>query len=109
MRLGAKQFAHRGRDFAAFQIFQRAAEARQVFRGQIDAAHFEIGADIANNIRQLKGDAELLGEFGRGAIFETEYVQTGESNGAGYAVAVFAKAFERGVARLGEVHLRARN
>ena len=34
-------------------------------------------------------------------------MQAGESYGAGHAVAIFAQALKRGVARFGEVHLRA--
>ena len=50
--LEAKQFAHVCGDDAARQILGRAAESRQIFLGQIDAAERQIAPDITQDIGQ---------------------------------------------------------
>src|SRR6202044_887868 len=67
----------------------------------------QIGGDVAQDICELEGDAEFFREVRRFRIVEFENVQASETDGAGYAIAIFAEAAEGGVARLGEIHFYA--
>ena len=50
--------------------------------------------DIANDVGELKGEAELFGEIEGARIAEAEDVRAGEADRAGDAIAIFAQAIE---------------
>jgi len=83
------------------QIAFGAAEPIEIFLRQIDAAHFEVSFHVANNIRQLKCQAQPFGEIGIARIAKTENVQARESHGSRYAIAILGKLVERRVSRNG--------
>ena len=82
------------RDRAA-QFFRAAAEAIQIFLRQINAAHLVIAAHVANDIGQLKREAQPFGQIGRFRIAESKNVQARQPHGPGHAIAIFRKAVER--------------
>ena len=47
------------------QVFGAAVKTLEVFLRDIDAAHFEITAHVANNVRQLEGKTHSLRQVGR--------------------------------------------
>ena len=53
--------------------------------------------DVANDIRQLKRQAQFFRQFQRARIAETENVRARQANRAGHAVTIFAQALERRV------------
>ena len=83
------------------QIAFGAAEPIEIFLRQIDAAHFEVSFHVANNIRQLKCQAQPFGEIGIARIAKTENVQARESHGSRYAIAILGKLVERRISRDG--------
>jgi len=91
------------------EIGSAAAELRQVFLGQIDAAHFKIGSNVANDVGQLKREAKPFGEIGVARVAKTKDMQAGEPDGAGNSVAILGKLVEGRVGADGEVHLGAEN
>ena len=81
------------------QIVLGAPEPLEIFLRQIDAAHFEIGSHVANDIRQLKREAQPFGEIGIARVAKTEDVQAGEPHRSRHAVAVLRKLVESRVGR----------
>src|SRR5579871_3402397 len=53
-----QQRSQPGRNRPVRQRFAPDAELREVLGGQIDATHFVILRNVANNVRELEGDAE---------------------------------------------------
>ena len=68
----AQQFADAERGFASCEVCGRDAVARQVFFGKIDAAERVVFVDVANNVGELKGEAEFFGEIERARIAESQ-------------------------------------
>ena len=91
------------------KIRRRATEPLEVFLRQIDAAHLEIRAHVANDIRQLKCESQAFREIGVARIVKAEDVQARKADGAGNAVAIFRELIESGVGADREVHLRTEN
>ena len=85
----------------AFQIVFGAAEPFEIFLRQIDAAHVEVSFHVANDIRQLKCEAQPFGEIGIARIAETENVQARQANGSRDAIAILGKLVERRIGRNG--------
>src|ERR1700719_957534 len=78
----------------ASQIVCTAAESREIFLRKIDAAHLEVGSHVANNIRQLKREAQAFGEIGIARVAKTKDVQARETHRSRYAVAILRKLVE---------------
>ena len=76
------------------QIVFGAAESLEIFLRQIDAAHFEVGSHVADNVRQLKREAQPLRKIGIARIAETKNVQARESHGSCHAIAILRKLVE---------------
>ncbi len=91
------------------QIVCAAAKSREIFLRQIDAAHFEIGSHVANDIRQLKREAQPFREIGIARVGKTEDVQAREPHGSRHAVAILRKLVERRIRCDRQIHLRAEN
>ena len=91
------------------QIIFGASEPIEIFLRQIDPSYFEVSFHVANNVCQLKCEAQPFGEIGIARIAETENVQAGESHGSRYAIAILGKLVERRISRDGQIHLRAQN
>ena len=70
------------------QIFCTAAEPREIFLRQIDAAHLEIGSHVANDVRQLKREAQPFGEIRVARVAKTKDVLAREPHGSRHAVAI---------------------
>ena len=83
------------------QIVFGAAEPLEIFLRQIDAAHFEVGFHVANNVCQLKCEAQPFGEIGIARIAKTKNVQARESHGSRHAIAILGELVERRIGRDG--------
>ena len=81
------------------KILSRARRNVQIFERQINAAHFVVAAHVANDIGQLKRDAQFFGQVRRVRIVKSEHVQAREAHRPGHAIAIFAQAVERGIRR----------
>ena len=103
----AEKFANTQRGFALRKVLRRDTVVREIFLGEIDAAERSVFMDIANNIGELKCQAELFGKIECTRIAETEKMGTGETNRAGDAITIFAKAIEGRIGTDGEIHFRA--
>jgi hypothetical protein len=79
----AKKFANAESGFASAEVFGSDVIALQVFLGYIDAAEGVVVVDVANDVGELEGEAEFLGEVERAWIGEAEDVGAGETDGAG--------------------------
>ena len=62
-------------------------------------------ADIAQNVRELQREAEILGVFAAARIAAAEDFDAHEADDAGDAITIDAQVFPRGVARAVQVHL----
>lgn len=71
-----------------------AAEPLEIFLRQIHAAHFEVGFHIADDVRQLKREAQPFRQIGIARIAKTKDVQARESHGSRYTVAILGKLVE---------------
>ncbi len=69
----------------------------QIFVREIDAAKFVVFVYVANDVRQLKREAEPFSKVEGTRVAEAEYVRAGEADSAGYAIAIFAEALEGGI------------
>src|SRR5579862_5867174 len=85
------------------------SEPIEIFQGKIDPAHFEISADVANDVGQLEREAQAFCQIRSFRITETENVQAGEADRACYTITVFGEAVECSVGRNRQIHLRAQN
>src|SRR5437899_7634296 len=74
---------------------------------QIDASDFIIPTDIAQDVGQLKCEAQLFGQIQGARVAKAKDVKAGEPDRAGDPVAVLAQMVEGGVGGNTEVHLRA--
>src|SRR6266436_769247 len=79
----------------------------QIFFGEIDAAEFVIFVHVANDVRQLKGEAEFFREIEGPRVAETEDVGTSEADCAGYAIAIFAQTVEGRIPLDCQIHFGA--
>ena len=82
---------------------------REIFLGQIDAAHLIIFRHVAQDVGQLKRDAQLFRQVRRVRIVKSKHMQARQAHGSGHAVAVFAQPVERRVIADGQIHFRAGN
>src|SRR2546427_9541871 len=73
---------------------------------QIDASDFIIPTDIAQDVGQLKCEAQLFGQIQGARVAKAKDVKAGEPDRAGDPVAVLAQMVEGGVGGNTEVHLR---
>ena len=62
---------------------------------------------VANDVRQLKGKAQLFRQVQGTRVAEAKHVRAGESNRAGYTIAIFAEAVEGRVRLHRQIHLCA--
>ncbi len=92
--LEAQQFANAESRFAAAKVFRWNSVTLQVFFRKIDTADFEILVNVANDVRQLKGEAELFCQVQGPSVAEAEHVRASDSHRAGHAITVFAEAIE---------------
>ena len=83
------------------QIVCAATEPLEIFLRQIDAAHFEVGFHVANNVRQLKREAQPFREIGIARIAKAKKVQTGEPHGSRHTVAILRELVECRIGRDG--------
>src|SRR2546425_11190607 len=74
---------------------------------QIDASDFIIPTDIAQDVGQLKCEAQLFTSLACARVAKAKDVKAGEPDRAGDPVAVLAQMVEGGVGGNTEVHLRA--
>ena len=109
IRFKAQEFAYAEGSFAAPEIGVVDIVFGEIFFREIDAACGVVFMDIANDIGELKGQAQFFREIDGARILETKDVGAGESYGARYPVAIFFQAFEGGIGVNGKVHLRAGN
>jgi len=79
----------------------------EVFDGEVDAAEGGILGDVAEDVRELEGVAEVLGINGAPRIFATKDADADQANGAGDAPAVGTEIFGGGVVPGFDVHLNA--
>src|SRR6202050_1321967 len=77
------------------QLFLGNTELFEVLLRQIHPAEAQIFRQIAQDIRQLKGDAETFGEVGGAVIAKAKDVDAREPHGAGDAVAILPQTVER--------------
>src|SRR5260221_14787895 len=89
--LEAQEFADAKRGCGASEILGIDVVLREILVGQIDAAHGVIVANIANDVGQLKGQAELFREVQGALVAETENVSASQTDRAGNAIAVFTE------------------
>src|SRR6267378_8602882 len=106
--LEAQEFADTEGGCGAGEILGIDVVLREIFVGEIHAAHGVIVANIANDVGQLKGQAKLFGEVEGALVAETKNVSAGETDRASNAIAVLAEAVESCVRLYGEIHFRAR-
>jgi len=81
------------------QIIFGASEPTEILLRQIDPSYFEVSFHVANDVCQLKCEAQPFGKIGIARIAETENVQARESHGSRYAIAILGKLVERRVGR----------
>ena len=101
--LKAHQGVEGGAAAAGEQVGFAVAEAGEFVGGQIDAAAVGVFAEVAEDIGELHGDAELFG-VGEGVAAEADDVAHHQADDAGDAVAEQAEFGEVGVAGAFEVH-----
>jgi len=106
LRFKLEQCLHSLRE-RTLQIVFGASEPIEIFLRQIDATHFEVSFHVANDVCQLKCEAQPFGKIGIARVAETENVQARESHGSRYAIAILGKLVERRISRDGQIHLRA--
>src|SRR5579863_6415443 len=87
----AEKFANAEGGFAATEILGRDVIALEILLRDVNAAEGVVVVNVANDVGELEGEAELFGEV----------------DGAGHAVAIFAEAIESRVVADGKVHLGA--
>ncbi len=91
----------------AHEIVFPVAEPAKVFLRQIDPAALRVVPDIAQDIRQLKRNAQVDGIVFGVRRAGSEDVQADESDHRGHAIAILVEVLERGVAPVDEIHLDA--
>ena len=84
-------------------------EAVQIFLRKINASHRVVAADIADDVGELKREAQTLSQIGRFGIVKAENMQASEADGSGNAIAIFRQAIERRVSSDRQIHFRAEN
>src|SRR5882762_5747370 len=70
-----------GGERSARQVLGADAELREVLEGQINAAHLIIFWNVAQDVRQLKRDAQLFRKVRRVRIVKSKHVQARQANG----------------------------
>ena len=103
----AEEFADAEGGFGLAEILRGNAVARKIFFGEVDAADDVVVVDVADDVGQLKGQAEFFGEVERAGIVEAEDVGAGQADRSGDAIAVFAEAIEGRVGAKSQIHLGA--
>src|SRR5690242_15029926 len=88
-------------------VGRRHAEAREVLYRQVDAVLASVFAHVANDVGQLKGDAEVLRIVERALIAIAEDAGREKADDARNAIAVRLEARPVEVARLAQIHLHA--
>src|SRR5206468_7299823 len=101
------ELLERGRDLAPENIRVADAKPPQFILWQVDARALRVLADVADDVGELEGDAEVAGIGARGWVFVAEDLRRQQSDNAGDAMAI---ALERGevlVTILVEAHRHA--
>src|ERR1700720_4283314 len=70
--LEAEEFADAERGFAATEIDRRYAVTLEVFPGEVDAAQGIVVVDVADDVGELKREAEFFGKVKSAWIAEAE-------------------------------------
>src|SRR5262249_60343617 len=112
LRLEREQLFHGGRPHAVARVNRfgaeiafMAAEPREVLEWNVHAPAFEIAGHVAQDVRQLQGDAEVDRILTRARVPAAEDLHAHEADRGRHANAVLVEILERAVAGRVEVHL----
>ena len=86
--LMVQEVDHGGGGNAPENVFHIHTEALQILQGEVDPPHRAILGDIAENIGELEGDAELVGVLFDGPALGSEDRGAAQSHGGGDATAI---------------------
>src|ERR1043165_9382796 len=90
-RLETHQFAEGRIDYALAQVFGGIAETIEIFLRQVNSATCSIFAEVAQDIRQLKRNAGVLGMAERCYAMEAPDVNARQADDRGDVVAVISQ------------------
>ena len=88
-------------------VFGGDAETLEFVGRQVDAAAARILADVANDVGELEGEAEIVGVLQGAPVFVAEDLGGEQADHAGHPVAVEVQRLEVGIAGLRQVHFHA--
>ena len=84
-----------------------ATETLQIFGGKIDAAAGGIFRNVAENVGELEGEAEVIGQLESARIGKTEDADAALADDAGDTMTIEAQIVEGAVGRRVQIHLSA--